>query len=242
MARLSYAEALDVMALLRDHARPDSSDEQMRFIAFCLRRLPESSAQLLQDLWVAYESGEQRGGYFVEFGAVDGVHASNTLYLERHLGWTGILAEPARPVHAALRANRTCAVDTRCVWSESGRTLLFNQTVPLVHSTIDSFSAADMHAASREGGERYEVETVSLNDLLVEWDAPTRIDYLSIDTEGSEFEILAAFDFDRWDVRRISVEHNYTASRDALLDLLTARGFERRFPALSRVDDWYVKR
>jgi FkbM family methyltransferase len=241
LARLSYAEALDLMAMLRDHARPDSSDEQMRFIAYCLRHLPESSAQLLQDLWVAYETGEQRGGYFVEFGAVDGVHASNTLYLERHLGWTGILAEPARVAHGPLKANRVCAIDTRCVWSESGRRLLFNQTVPLVHSTIDSFSAGDMHAASREGGERYEVETVSLNDLLAQWDAPRRIDYLSIDTEGSEFEILAAFDFDRWDVRRISVEHNYTASREAILDLLTAHGFARRFPALSRVDDWYVK-
>lgn len=241
MARLSYAEALDLMAMLRDHARPDSPDEQMRFIAFCLRHLPESSAQLLQDLWVAYETGAQRGGYFVEFGAVDGVHASNTLYLERHLGWTGILAEPARIVHAALKANRACAIDTRCVWSESGRKLLFNQTVPLVHSTIDSFSAGDMHAASREGGERYEVETVSLNDLLVHWAAPARIDYLSVDTEGSELDILAAFDFDRWDVRLISVEHNFTAAREALLDLLTARGYVRRFPALSRVDDWYVK-
>ncbi|WP_397417282.1 FkbM family methyltransferase [Phenylobacterium sp.] len=241
MARLSYAEALDLMAMLRDHARPDSPDEQMRFIAFCLRHLSESSAQLLQDLWVAYETAEQRGGYFVEFGAVDGVHASNTLYLERHLGWTGILAEPARIAHAALKANRACAIDTRCVWSESGRKLLFNQTVPLVHSTIDSFSAGDMHAASREGGERYEVETVSLNDLLAQWEAPTRIDYLSVDTEGSELDILAAFDFDRWDVRLISVEHNFTTAREALLDLLASKGYERRFPALSRVDDWYVK-
>src|SRR5262245_28771346 len=113
MARLTYAEALDLLALLRDHSRPDHPDEQLRFIHFMLPRLARSSAQLLQDLWVAYELGDKRDGYFVEFGAWDGAQASNTLYLERELGWTGILAEPMRLAHTRL-AERKAVMDKRC--------------------------------------------------------------------------------------------------------------------------------
>jgi hypothetical protein len=85
------------------------------------------------------------------------------------------------------------------------------------------------------------VETVSLNDLLAGWDAPRRIDYLSLDTEGSELDILQHFDFAARDVRLISVEHNHTARRRPIFDLLTARGYRRRFETLSSVDDWYVR-
>lgn len=240
MARLTYAEALDLLALLRDHSGPNHPDEQMRFVHFCLQRLPRSVAQLLQDLWVAYELGEQRDGYFVEFGAWDGAHHSNTLYLERELGWTGILAEPMRLAHTRLKARRAI-VDRRCVWVESGKTLLFNECDPPVHSTIDVYSYEDMHAESRRSGTRYEVETVSLNDLLTQHGAPRRIDYLSVDTEGSELDILRAFDFGAWDVRLISVEHNYTDRRQGLFELLTSKGFVRKFEALSRADDWYVR-
>lgn len=240
MARLSYAEALDLLAMLRDQAAPDHPDEQMRFIHFVLPRLALSAAQLLQDLWVAYETGERRDGYFVEFGAWDGAHHSNTLYLERELAWTGILAEPMRLAHGRL-AERKAVIDRRCVWIESGRRLLFNETDPPVHSTIDAYSDGDLHAESRRGGTRYEVETVSLNDLLAQHGAPRRIDYLSVDTEGSELDILRAFDFDAWEVGLISVEHNYTARRDGLFELLTGKGFRRKFEALSRADDWYVR-
>lgn len=240
MARVTFAEAMDILVLLREQSGPEHPDEQMRFVRFCLERVARSSSQLLQDLWVDYEFGGKRGGYFVEFGASDGTTFSNTLYLERELGWRGILAEPARTAHPFL-ARRGCHVDRRCVWIESGRRLLFNECRPVDHSTIDSYSDGDSHAESRRDGTRYEVETVSLDDLLTHWRAPRRIDYLSVDTEGSELDILRAFDFSAWDVGVISVEHNYTDRRQALFDLLTGRGYRRKFEALSRADDWYVR-
>ena len=97
-----------------------------------------------------------------------------------------------------------------------------------------------MYSSIRESGCRYLVETVTLNDLLKQNMAPTLIDYLSIDTEGSEFEILKAFDFSRYDVRLITVEHNYRKDRDDIYRLLLSNGFVRKFATISLVDDWYV--
>ncbi len=240
MPPITFQQATETLATLRDQIAFARDDERLAFLGFCLEHLTQSSGQFLQDLWAAYELGSPRGGYFVEFGAGDGRYASNSWFLERVLDWRGIVAEPARSRHAALARNRACHVDTRCVWIESGRTLLFNEAAQTGLSTIDSFSDGDAHGPARREGQRYRVETVSLGDLLTHWQAPQRIDYLSIDTEGSELDILQHFDFTAWDVRLISVEHNHTARRQPLFDLLTARGYQRRFETLSNVDDWYV--
>src|SRR3979409_966312 len=70
------------------------SIEECRFLAYVLLSRHESKSQILQDLWVGYELNERRGGFFVEFGATNGVVNSNTWLLEKKYGWKGILAEP----------------------------------------------------------------------------------------------------------------------------------------------------
>ena len=85
------------------------------------------------------------------------------------------------------------------------------------------------------------VETISLVDLLKKYNAPKHIDYLSIDTEGSEFDILENFDFNTYSFSVITCEHNYTPMRDKIYDLLTSKGYERKLTEVSRWDDWYIK-
>lgn len=241
MQPMSYAEVLELLVALRDRTSQPKLDDGTAFLKFCLEHVSRSHAQFLQDLWVAYELKSRRNGFFVEFGGADGIKFSNSYYLETELGWRGIVAEPARIWHPAIRYNRSCYVDDRCVWIESGQTLTFNQPAIAAHSTIDRYSASDALAHTRVDGERYAVQTVSLNDLLSHWDAPRRIDYLSIDTEGSELDILQRLDFERYEVRLITVEHNHSDKRQPLFDFLTSKGYRRKFETLSNVDDWYVK-
>ncbi len=225
---------------LRD-SQPDAGDP-FQLMAFLMARGPESKSQLFQDLWALWVSGQKRGGFFVEFGATDGVNLSNTWLLEKTMGWQGILAEPNPGFHEALQANRACALSTKCVYSESGLQLEFLAARKGELSRIASIGLADGHdGVARIARRTLLVETISLNDLLVEQRAPERIDYLSVDTEGSELEILKAFDFDRWDVRAITVEHNYTPARDEIHGLLSQHGFQRQLEDLSLYDDWYVK-
>jgi FkbM family methyltransferase len=234
----SHSRIMSFFESIRGVGR-DERAQALEFVNFCIEHNAISRSQLFQDLFVLWVLHERRGGFFVEFGAADGVKFSNTCLLEREYGWTGIVAEPGRVWHRALDANRTCAIDHGCVWSRSGERLVFNEVGLL--STVDAFSSGDEHGNSRRHGERYAVETLSLDDLLRKHDAPATIDFLSIDTEGSEFEILQAFDFDRYDVRVLAVEHNHTSQREQLYALLDRHGFRRRFTALSGCDDWYVK-
>lgn len=206
-----------------------------------LRNLGLSKSQLRQDLFVLAQLGFKRDGYFVEFGATNGVGLSNTHILEKAFGWRGILAEPAKCWHAQLKANRSAIIETRCVWSVSGEVLKFNEVDDPELSTIAEFSSGDLHHHARESGKAYDVHTVSLNDMLEQHHAPSDIDYLSIDTEGSEFEILQKLDFDRYRFRVITCEHNYTPMREKIFNMLSSNGYVRKYTELSRFDDWYVK-
>jgi FkbM family methyltransferase len=200
-----------------------------------------SQAQLMQDLWVLFETRSKRGGYLVEFGASDGLELSNTYLLESSFGWRGIVAEPQPLFHEPLRKNRNCFVSTLCVAAKSGSIVQFNQARDPLYSTISDYSAADHHAKLREDGTLIQVETISLFDLLAKAEAPKTIDYLSIDTEGSEFDILRAFDFDRYDVRLISAEHNYSPQRAKIFELLCANGYHHAISEANRIfgfDGW----
>lgn len=202
----------------------------------CIDLLAASKSQLRQDIFALVATGFRREGFFIEFGATDGVSLNNSLMLEQEFGWTGILAEPARNWHADLKRNRSCTIDTRCVWRTTGETLNFTEAPRGENSAITGYVSWKRRAR----GTSYDVTTVSLNDLLAEHKAPAVIDYASIDTEGSEFEILHAVDWARWSFKVLTVEHNYAPQREQIHGLLTSKGYRRVHEAVSRFDDWYV--
>jgi FkbM family methyltransferase len=225
----------------RKHSVYNPDDEAANFIKFCAANFALSSAQLFQDLLVMSLTQRKRHGFFVEFGAGDGINLSNTFLLEKQLEWTGILAEPARCWHESLKRNRSAIVERRCVWSRSGETLDFLETGWAELSTITELRDRDFNREQRQGGVTYPVTTISLNDLLAIHKAPPIIDYLSIDTEGSEYPILEAFDFERYRINILTVEHNFCEpERGNILRLLTEKGYIRILDFLSRFDDWYV--
>jgi len=223
--------------------RSEVEEEEMRsFIRFLHDNPHKSHAQLFQDMFVEFELKGKKNGFFVEFGATDGLTINNTFALEKYFGWSGILAEPARCWREQISINRNCIKDFRCVWTKSGEQIVFNEVSESPElSTIDIFSDSDLHKDARQGKNCYTVDTVSLNDLLKENSAPRKIDYLSIDTEGSEFDILNQFDFDYWDISIITVEHNDSPKRKDIFKLLSSKGYKRKFEYFSRWDDWYVK-
>lgn len=195
-----------------------------------------SKSQILQDMFVLRMLGH-RPGYFVEFGAANGVQFSNSYLLEKRFHWQGLLAEPAKTWHPTIEANRTARLDKRCVWSSSGRVLTFCEHPDANLSALQDYAGQDARSRSKF----YEVETVSLRDLLDGAGAPEVVDYLSVDTEGSELDILGAYDFSRH-FCVVTVEHNHVAqNREAVHDLMALNGYVRLCEDFSDFDDWYVR-
>jgi FkbM family methyltransferase len=214
-----------------------SSNESSPFASLPEDDAHDALSQIKQDLFVLKHLGGKERGYFVEFGASDGKTLSNTWLLEKRFGWRGLLAEPSHHWHDLLKANRPGPIDTRCIWKETGCRLPFHETQDNYLSGLDGPTCPITST--------YEVETVTLSDLLNCHSSPPLIDYLSMDTEGSELDILQRFTedngFDRYKFNAITVEHNFNPTkRQAIMKLLTERGCQRVHEKLSDFDDWYV--
>ena len=93
----------------------------------------------------------------------------------------------------------------------------------------------------RDHSTSYQVETRSLCDLLSQHNAPREVGFLSVDTEGSELEILTSIDFSAHTIHVIKVEHNHKQElRTGIHSLLLHNGYKRVFEHYSEFDDWYV--
>lgn len=230
--------------LLREWLDQDSLRQDPLFDGFIrqvARDYRKSRSQIFQDLFVISVLGE-RPGVFVEIGAADGLNGSNSYLLEKDLGWRGLLCEPARGWKDRLQENRPGSlVDHRCVFDRSGSTITFLEARHREHSGIQGSVKNDMHWRSRRRSESYQVDTVSLDDVLEQYFPADTIDYISLDTEGSELTIVEAFQFGTRAPLIWTVEHNFTDSRDKLDALFRKQGYRKVLEQVSAFDSWYVR-
>ena len=226
----------DIKSLVGDGQ--DAHADQIEFLIFATRRAPLSLAGQLQDLWVLFELGEKRNGYFVEFGASDRPATSNTVLLEKFYGWGGAIAEPARSRNEQLRASRDCYVADRFIYRDDGLKILFSDAG--ASEARDASGNADQPSA-RRSGRRYEVETLSLRSFLQAAGAPRTIDYMSITADDDTLDVLTRFDLSEHDVKLLSVAYSDGQQRTDIQDLLARSGYERKFKTFSASEDWFVK-
>lgn len=177
-------------------------------------------SQLSQDKIVDEYLGGKRSGVFVDIGAYDGVTFSNTLMLERERDWTGICIEPLPDICAELRKNRRClcvqacignreegAVEFLAVESEAARARMLSGVL----SEYDPRHLARVDDELNQFGGSKGVIRVPMRHLhavLHEYGIGN-VDYLSIDTEGSELLILRSTTLAAIGNPCITVENNY---------------------------------
>ena len=203
-------------------------------------------SQIGQDAWVLHKLAYKRGGTYVEFGAGDGLTNSNTAVLEFEYGWNGILAEPCEGVRAKLAHNRVRNIVKHCCIGNYECDVMFVESEISEISAVDSYVHSDHLADARISTTKppYKVHCITLMQLLDEL-GRTNIDYLSIDTEGGEHDILEAFadsgGFEKYNISLITVEHNFTANRDKIFKLLTLCDYRKQLGVNTFWDDWYYK-
>jgi len=176
-------------------------------------------------------------GYFVEAGAHDGIGDSTTYCLEQ-AGWTGICVEPSMAC-AGIYRNRKCYVSQCALWHEKGE-VEFRQVKGNQIELSGIEGEFTDNACNRDSFEYdlFKVQTKTLTGLLDDFKAPNLIDYLSLDTEGTELKILRAHDFTRYNFKYMSVEHN--GNKEKYFDtrsFLSNWGYDLICP--NEIEDWF---
>lgn len=188
----------------------------------------------------------KRNGVFVDIGAHDGQTYSNSLFYEEDLGWTGICVEPMPEVFAKLRKRRTATCVQACITNTTGIKDFLRVTSPhvdteMLSGLLDKYDPKHLQRVDHEirhyGGKKeiIKVQCYQLNDL-VKAHSIAYIDYLSIDTEGGELDILKSINFDELPIHIIDVENNFPQD-NSIRVFMESKGF--RFVARVNCDEVY---
>ena len=199
--------------------------------------LIDSKSQLIQDLIVLYHFDFKKNGTFVELGAHDGFELSNTHILENSFFWNGVLIEPVKSSFNKLINNRKTICLNKVVYNKKGN-ITFQEDLISELSTIKEFSNSDLH--KRKKKIEYEIESITLNEIFKDYLNTHYIDFLSLDTEGSEYTILKELDHNEYRFGLICVEHNFTNNREKINTLLIKNGYRRVYENFSKWDDFYI--
>lgn len=194
----------------------------------------EYYGQLSQDRWVIDQVrsrlGRLRRFTFVDVGAYDGKTISNTLLLEQ-MGWTGVCVEPHPVTINELRKNRKCVIENVAAHNTTGKaTFKMSNLDPMLSGIISE-------------GQEVEVDTMTLDDILAKHRISS-VEYLSIDTEGTECEVLEGLSIDPF---AITIEHNGHSNRSAFItEWLSSRNYlfrrvEWDIWAVKDVSSWKVE-
>jgi FkbM family methyltransferase len=195
-----------------------------------------SQSGLDQDLGVIKYYKLKRNGYYVDIGANDGIDLSNTCMLEYDYEWKGICIEPLPEEFSRLSKNRPNSICIqKAVFGKSGLKLEF--AVAGLYSGI--CDTINHHKEKADKAPKITVETTTLNDVLEQANAPSFIEYLSIDTEGSEYDILITINYDKYIFGIIHLEHNFIEpQRTAIREFLESKNYV--FVRDNMWDDEYV--
>ncbi len=200
----------------------------------CFKKNAEGYYSQCQQDKFLYENFFQnkKNGVFVEIGAHNGIAHSNTKFFE-DIGWAGLCIEPNPEVFEELKKNRTSICVQGCVSDKPGTAsfLKVSGAPEQLSGLMDKYEPDHLKRVFREvtePGSKGSVEVINvecflLNDLL-EKNKMYRVDFLSIDTEGGEFEIVKSIDFDRFDIEFIDVENNFNTQE--IRSFLASKGYE----------------
>jgi FkbM family methyltransferase len=173
----------------------------------------------------------RKNGYFVDVGAADPEVNSQSWQFEA-AGWSGIVVEPRPDMAEKLRRHRRAPVfEVACSSPANAGRAMRLRLAGGFSSLNESLVIAGLRAEST-----IDVQIRTLDDILVEAKAPTPVDFVSIDVEGHEIDVLEGFDLGRWKPRLLLIE-------DHVLDLrlhhrLLASGY--KWVRRTDLNGWYV--
>jgi FkbM family methyltransferase len=199
--------------------------------------------QLLQDLWVVSEHGTSNG-FFLDIGAGHPVNISNTYNLQAYFGWSGVIVEPNPEfslLHKRLRASTNIEILSLGLTPESSESM--NYIDDGEFSGNPKYYPGDIHSKNeklRKSKKTVTVPSMGIKDFIRENNIQ-KIDYLSIDIEGGELDLIKAFPFDDCKVHLITIEHNFREQDQKEIDhVLKSNFFCQMLKDQTKWDGFYI--
>ena len=169
-------------------------------------------------------------GYYVELGANNGLSFSNSLYFERYKGWTGLLIEPAPEHFKELMLNRASKnhfSNVACVGFSYDQDLIALEYSDLMTTTLGIESdILDPVIHAKDGSKfwggdsfRFFAHAKTLSSILDDAGSPTSINFLSLDVEGVELEVLRGVDHSKYRFQYLCIESRSFETLNEYLDL-----------------------
>jgi FkbM family methyltransferase len=178
----------------------------------------------------------REGGVFVEAGAHDGYVQSNTYFLERFRGWTGVLIEPIPELweHCVRDRPRSICFNCALVPADFARRAVHMRYGGLMSVVAGARGTpeddeAHAQAGSMLGWDRnYELEVPARTlDSVLDEARIDDFDFLSLDVEGFELDVLRGLDLDRHRAGHVLVEMLVGPETSAAVDDLLTSRYER---------------
>jgi len=174
-----------------------------------------------------------KNGVYVDVGAHDGVTINNTLYFEKNHQWTGINIEPIKSVYDKLVTNRPDNVNLNCaVCNQDGETEFicnvgYTEMISGIKDTFDARHLNRLQNENRQMGSTTNVIKVNTKRLETIFDEykMSHINYLSIDVEGAEFEVIKSINFDKVYIDCIGFENNYDDTSIPIVQYLENKNY-----------------
>lgn len=188
----------------------------------------------------------KRNGVFIDVGAHDGKKYSNSYFFEKELGWNGICIEPLETPFQQLQKRRKCICVNACISSQEGLLKFFKVSgaPEMLSGIIDTYNEKHYNRLKieieRDGGTLSIIEVPAYRlETLLEKHNIKLVDFLSIDTEGSELDILQSINFAKVKIHVICVENNDYCRTPEIKNFLISQGF-RLVDYLKQSDEVYV--
>lgn len=244
-ARRLLVEARDSLTEALGRERSRRRGAMIRDLHALGRMLEEGSpyfSQAGQDRIVDRLLGGRRNGVFADIGGYDGVTGSNSLFFEMFRGWSGILVEPAPTQLRKAQAVRRCPCLAYAVAGSQGMRDFMEVTAGYTQMSgfLDGYDADLLARVRGDARHRERIHSLAARPLgaILAEAGLSRIDFLSLDVEGGEMDILESFDFAAFDVTLWSIENNTAGSE--LPALMADRGYD--LVEFAGVDDLFRKR
>ena len=236
----AHQELSDFLKTERSRRRGEAL-RQIHAISNMLSPTPLFFSQSGQDRVIDRLLGGKRDGVFVDVGGYDGVTGSNTLFFEVFRNWTGILIEPSPNQLERAKAARKCSCLGFAVAGIPGKAQFMEVTSGYTQMSglLNSYEK-DILAKVRGNPQHKEaIHNLPKKKLqsILNKQKLKKIDYLSLDVEGGEMDILTSFPFEKYDIDLFSIENN--AQSSDLPQLMKSKGYD--LVEFVGVDDIYRK-